>query len=107
MKPLSPEQSMISQITGIAHKAGQYLIDLRKEGGASGAEILLRRTIAFVTANARNWDVAAVALAITEAKGIAECLDGSSISWYQVKMHPLLFSVGLETATYVRKVSSR
>ena len=69
---------------------------------ASGVELLQGRTIAWVSSNARNWDVAAVALAITEAGGIVQCLDGKPIPWDQVKLPPLLFAANPEIAQYVR-----
>lgn len=71
---------------------------------ASGVELLLERTVAWVSTNARNWDIAAVALAVGEAGGVAQCLDGASIPWNKVKMPPLLFAASRDVASKVRAV---
>lgn len=71
---------------------------------ASGIELLLGRTAAWISVNARNWDVAGTALAVEEARGVAECLDGSPIPWNCVRMPPLLFAANQRIADEVRKI---
>lgn len=71
---------------------------------ASGFELLLGRTAAWVSTNARNWDVAGTALAVQEAGGVAECLDESPIPWNRVRMPPLLFAANRQIARSVRHI---
>lgn len=70
---------------------------------ACGIELLLGRTAAWVSTNARNWDIAGTALAVQEAGGIAECLDGSPIPWNRVRMPSLLFAANQRIAHSVRQ----
>jgi myo-inositol-1(or 4)-monophosphatase len=71
---------------------------------ASGIELLLGRTAAWVSTNARIWGVAGTALAVHEANGVAECLDGSPIPWNCVRMPPLLFAANQRIADEVRLI---
>ena len=71
---------------------------------ASGIDLLLGRTVAWCSTNARIWDVAGTALAVQEAGGIAECLDGSPIPWNYVRMPPLLFCANQAVCLEVRKL---
>lgn len=63
---------------------------------ASGVELLLNRTAAWFTANTRNWDIAATALAVQEAGGVARTYTGQPLPWNRVKMPPVLFAANEE-----------
>lgn len=101
-KAVDPEtdQRIILPLT----KAFRYARNLPSV--ASGIELLLRRTAAWVSTNARNWDVAATALAVEEAGGVAECLDGSPIPWSNVRMPALLFAANRRIAQEVRSIAN-
>lgn len=74
---------------------------------ASGWELVVGRTRAWVTDRSMIWDVAVVAPAILAQGGVVECLDGSPVPWDRPKMPPLLFADSREVADYVRLVLRR
>lgn len=66
---------------------------------ASGIDLLLGRTGAWVSSNARNWDIAGTCLAVEEAGGICSCLTRSDgvweakrIEWNRIRMPPIAFT---------------
>lgn len=72
---------------------------------AAGVELILGHTMAWVSANVKNWDVAAVAAALREFGFALTCFDGSPVPWDQVKMPRLLFAQSLDVAREVRSVA--
>ena len=57
---------------------------------ASNLELLLGHIGLWTSDRVRNWDIAAMALAVEEAGGIIHQLDGKPINWQQVRMPPLV-----------------
>lgn len=98
----SVNDATFSQVIQPLTRAFRYVRNLPSV--ASGVEVLLGRTLAWVSTNACIWDVAGSALAIQEWGGVAECLDGNPIPWNRVRMPPLLFAASAEVAQSVRNV---
>ncbi len=73
---------------------------------ASGADLITGKTRAWVSGNARNWDVAATACLVEAWGGGTTQLNGSPIPWDHVRMPPLLFTDCLETALAVLDIIS-
>lgn len=123
MKPLPvlknrPEMSMIGldscravpdefrdQVILPLTKAFRYVRNLPSV--ASGWELAIGRTRAWVSDRAMIWDVAATAPMIFAKGGVVECLDGSPVPWDRPKMPPLLFADSPEVAAYVRRAIGR
>ncbi|MBI1833739.1 MAG: hypothetical protein HYR90_02845 [Candidatus Andersenbacteria bacterium] len=57
---------------------------------ASNLELLLGHTGLWITNNVRNWDLAAAAIAVQEAGGVVQQLDGQPINWKSVRMPPII-----------------
>lgn len=71
---------------------------------SSGIELLCGNTKFWVSAGAKNWDIAATASLVREAGGLAATFDGSNIDWTSVKMPRLLFAESADMAEEVRDI---
>jgi 3'-phosphoadenosine 5'-phosphosulfate (PAPS) 3'-phosphatase len=77
----------------------------------SGIHLLQGVTTAWVTSNARNWDVAGVAAMVDRAGGCVQALqfcDGGwqmdRVDWRRVRMPPLLFASSHDTAEQIVQI---
>lgn len=84
-------------------RACRYVRNLPSVG--SGVELLLNRTAAWFTANTRNWDIAATALAVQEAGGVAKTFAGEPLPWNRIKMPPVLFAANEELFAAVQRAA--
>lgn len=87
--------SQMTAIRQMAHDAGTLLKQLW-EHRASEME---HQSVGSAT----PADFASQSLAVQEAGGVAECLDGSSFPWNQVRMPPLLSAANQRISDEVRK----
>jgi fructose-1,6-bisphosphatase/inositol monophosphatase family enzyme len=77
----------------------------------SGIHLMQGVTTAWVTSNARNWDVAGVAAMVHRAGGCVQALqfcDGDwqmdLLDWRRVRMPPLLFASSYDTADQILQI---
>lgn len=85
-------------------KGARYPLNVPSVAG--GIKVLQGKLAAYVTSNARHWDIAGTA-ALCEAAGmIVRCLDGSLVPWNQVRMPPVVFARDEETFSYVHEQAS-
>lgn len=90
---------VIGKLTG--SRGTRYPLNVPSVAG--GIKVVRGNLAAYVTSNARNWDIAGTA-ALCEAAGlVARCLDGSPIPWNCVRMPPVVFARDEETFSYVQR----
>jgi fructose-1,6-bisphosphatase/inositol monophosphatase family enzyme len=80
-------------------RATRYPINCPTVAGAM--KVLRGNFAAYVTSNARNWDIAGVGAFFKENGMIFRCLDGSPIPLHCVRMPPLVFARDEEAFEYV------
>lgn len=81
----------------------RYPLNVPSGSGALG--VLKGNLAAYVTSNARNWDLVATAALCNAADLIIRCLDGSEVPWNVVRMPPVVFARDEETFSYVQGVA--
>ncbi len=91
-------QLVINKLMGSS--GTRYPLNVPSVAGA--IKVLQGRMAAYVTSNARNWDIAGTAALCEAANMIVCCLDGSPIPWYQVRMPPVVFARDEEAFTYIQ-----
>lgn len=73
--------------------------------GAGAIGVLKGNLAAYVTSNARHWDLAASAALCIAVGMIVRCLNGSEVPWNQVRMPAVVFARDEEAFEYVQKQS--
>lgn len=74
---------------------------------AGGLKVLRGNLAAYVTSNARNWDIAGTAALCTAAGQIVRCLNGTSIPWNCVRMPPVVFARDEDAFAAVRALAKQ
>lgn len=87
-------------------KSSETSYPLQFPSGAGALAVLRGNIAAYVTSNARNWDLAATAALCLAASMIVRCLDGSEVPWNRVRMPPVVFARDEETFAYVQKTAN-
>ncbi len=85
----------------MASRATRYPLNVPSVSG--GIKVLQGKLAAYVTSNARHWDIAGVAALIKAAGMIIRCIDGSEVPWSMVRMPPIVIARDEEAFGHVYK----